>query len=272
MKGIILELIVRADYKNVRYLLKQDMVNIYKLGGTMSKNNTKSLEVSRYELKYPISFIDYARLSHLMRNMLLEDKNNKEHGYPVRSVYFDSIENTDFYEKMDGLENRKKIRLRTYEYDSNIVKLELKRKFGNAQRKQSLIVTVEDAKELLRCNYEVLKNYESDVADTLYNLMTINLVKPVVMIEYNRKAFIHPMNNIRITLDSDIRSSETDFRMFEKNVALIPINYDYFALLEVKYNGFIFKWISDILRGFELNQESYSKYSSSRIMFEEYLG
>jgi hypothetical protein len=93
----------------------------------------------------------------------------------------------------------------------------------------------------------------------------------VVFIEYNRKAFIHPMNNIRLTLDSDIRSSETNFDMFATSPILIPVENYYVAVLEVKYNEFIYKWITDLLAPYVLNRESYSKYMVSRGIFERYM-
>ena len=39
----------------------------------------------------------------------------------VRSLYFDSLEDSDYYDKLDGVMNRKKIRLRIYEAGSDYV-------------------------------------------------------------------------------------------------------------------------------------------------------
>lgn len=231
----------------------------------------KTLVVSRYELKYPINFAQYASISHTLKNVLLEDKHNGLYGYPIRSLYFDSYDDNDFYEKLGGIENRKKIRLRTYSPESPVVKLEIKMKINNSQEKRSIIISKEDAKELINLNYDVLNNYKSETGTMIYNIMKFNYLRPVVLIEYTRKAFIHPINNIRLTLDSEIKSSETDFNMFDKNPILSPVE-DYFtAILEVKYNTFIFKWITDLIAPYNLNQESYSKYMVSRGIFERYM-
>lgn len=231
----------------------------------------KTLIVSRYELKYQIDFIQYAKLNNTLKNVLLEDKHNGTTGYFIRSVYFDSYDDSDFYEKLNGQENRKKIRLRTYSPESPVVKLEIKRKIGDSQEKKSIIITKEDAKELINLNYDILNNYKSETAAMLYNIMKFSQLRPVVFIEYNRKAFIHPMNNIRLTLDSDIRSSETNFDMFATSPILIPVENYYVAVLEVKYNEFIYKWITDLLAPYVLNRESYSKYMVSRGIFERYM-
>ena len=222
----------------------------------------KTLAVSRYELKYPINFAQYASLSNILKNVLLEDKNNGQYGYPIRSLYFDSYDESDFYEKLNGQENRKKIRLRTYSPESPVVKLEIKRKIGASQEKKTIIISKEDAVELINLNYDVLLKYESETASMLYNIMKYNQLRPVVLIEYTRKAFIHPMNNIRITLDINI---------FDSSVVLIPVENYFTTILEVKYNNFIFKWLTDLIAPYELNQESYSKYMVSRGIFERYM-
>ena len=231
----------------------------------------KTLVVSRHELKYPISFEHYASLDNTLKNVLIEDKHNGLYGYQVRSLYFDSYENTDFYEKLSGLENRKKIRLRTYSPDSPLVKLEIKIKRNTSQEKKSVNILKEDAEELINLNYDVLNKYESEAAAMIYRIMKFNYLRPVVLIEYTRKAFIHPMNNIRLTLDSDIRSSETDFNMFSKDVILTPVEEYFSALLEVKYDKFIFKVLTDLITPHNVNQESYSKYMVSRGIFERYM-
>lgn len=231
----------------------------------------KFLSIQRCELKYPINFYQYAKLSNTLKNVLLEDKHNGNFGYLVRSVYFDNYSDNDFYEKLHGIEYRKKVRLRTYSPDSPTVKLEIKRKVGDNQEKKSLVISKEDAKELINLNYDVLKKYKSDMASMFYNIMKFNGLRPVVQIEYRRKAFIHPMNNIRITLDCDIRSSETDFNMFNKSPILVPAEDYYFALLEIKYNTFIYKWITDLIGIHDLHRLSYSKYTVSRGLFERYM-
>lgn len=232
----------------------------------------KTLSVMRNELKYSINYFEYTSITQKLFNVLLEDKNNGEGGYKVRSLYFDSYANTDFYAKLSGFEKRKKIRLRIYHHDDPNVKLEVKRKVGDLQEKKTLIISREDAQSLIDMNYEVLLNYESELANEIYNILRVNGLRPVVLIEYRRKAFIHPMNNIRITLDSEIKSNEVSFDFFAEDPVLAPTDYFYQAVLEIKYNNFIFGWISGIFESYNLERESFSKYMMSRGIFERYMG
>lgn len=230
-----------------------------------------TLNVSRKEMKYVINSFQYAQLSNVLSDVLIPDKNNGAFGYLIRSIYFDTPFNKDYYERVDGVENRKKIRIRTYDVNNPYVKLEVKRKFGTSQRKESLIINREDAQRLIECDYEVLLKYDNKVANTIYNIMKIDYYRPVVIIEYRRKAFIHSTNNIRITLDSEIRSNEIQLDFFNKDTVLYPL-FDYDTkVLEVKFDKFLYRWISDILGSCDVKQQSVSKYSLSRSFFENYM-
>lgn len=230
-----------------------------------------AIVVSRKELKYAISEVEYSKYVDLLSKLLKPDKSNGEVGYNVRSLYFDSAFNDDYYAKMDGLETRKKIRLRIYRTTDTEVKLEIKRKVGVNQTKSTIMIKKDDAIELIKMNYEVLLKYDEETAKRAYNIMILGQYRPKVLVEYKRKAYIHRENKIRITLDCDIRASEFDFDLFNENVYLMPTFDTYDAVLEVKFNGELFKWISDMIRGNDCVYESISKYSNSRKFFDNYL-
>ncbi|GKZ03724.1 VTC domain-containing protein [Paraclostridium bifermentans] len=64
--------------------------------------------VNRRELKYPIGETDYYKVNELFKEVLTPDPNNKSYGYRIRSLYFDSLNNDDYYAKVNGEEIRKK--------------------------------------------------------------------------------------------------------------------------------------------------------------------
>lgn len=227
--------------------------------------------VNRRELKYPIGEIDYYKVNELFKKVLTPDKNNKEYGYRIRSLYFDSINNCDYFSKMDGEEIRKKIRLRIYDTNTDIVKLEIKRKLNISQIKETTTISREDAITLINKDYSVLLKYDNQTAHSAYNIMTVQQYQPVVLVDYNRRAYIHNENNIRVTLDSDIRSNEFDFNMFSEDVIMTPIVDYYNALLEVKFDGELFCWISQALTDLDTTNQSLSKYCTSRRFFENYM-
>ena len=110
-------------------------------------------EVLRQEKKYLMSYDQFRRLDNTFEKVLHPDPHNGVSGYAVRSLYFDTLQERDFYEKEDGLEIRRKIRLRNYSPTSDFAMLEKKQKQGDNQKKRSLRVSREDAIELSRGTY-----------------------------------------------------------------------------------------------------------------------
>lgn len=237
-------------------------------------DNNKSMQylrTYRKEIKYVVSMEVANRINKELKMILKSDEHNGSDGYIIRSLYFDSYNNYDYFSKMSGNENRKKIRLRIYG-SSNTCKLELKQKYANNQLKESLVINKDDAECLLQKDYSVLKKYfdENELATRLYAMMNINLYKPVAIIDYNRIAYTYPMYDLRVTIDSDIKSSETNFNIFDKNIAMLPETKG-IAILEIKYSGKLMKFVSDILKKYNITQTSYSKYVVGRKIFSHYL-
>lgn len=75
-------------------------------------------EVFRREKKFIITLDEYYRFGGRLAEVMAQDVNNGNEGYVIRSLYFDTLEDQDFYEKEDGVEVRRKIRLRIYDPDS----------------------------------------------------------------------------------------------------------------------------------------------------------
>ena len=101
--------------------------------------------------------------------------------------------------------------------------------------------------------------------------MTMGQYQPVVVIDYNRRAYVHNENNIRVTLDSDIRSNEFEFDIFNDDIMMTPV-FDYYnAVLEVKFDGDLFCWISEALKDLETINTSLCKYCNGRKFYENYI-
>ncbi len=224
-------------------------------------------EVLRYEKKYAIPQYEVALLESLLRNVLSVDVHAREDtGYCVRSLYFDTPENKDFYEKIDGMEQRCKVRLRVYDPKDQVAKLELKEKVGDLQRKRSLEVTKEQAIELSQGNYTCLQQMESSFAQFMYAYMTEQMYIPKCIIEYKRLAFCVETNDVRLTLDRELTATEANFNLFDTQLALSPVGQFMSTVLEVKYNHFLLSYIKDLLGLHNRMQVSESKYCNSRML------
>lgn len=225
----------------------------------------KIFSVMRVEKKYEITRIQQSTLVNLLSSEMELDNNGGMEGYLVRSLYFDSIYDNDYFDKINGLELRKKIRLRIYSWDQKEVKLELKEKIGSNQKKKSLLISRRLAEEIIKGNYKELLNIETELATEFYQIMETGLYRPKCIIEYRRIAFVEETNNIRITLDSNIGTSNFCGDFFKKDLALIPVRAE--PILEVKYNGFLLSNIKHIVDFANAPEISISKYAMSRELF-----
>ena len=156
-------------------------------------------KVFRQERKFLISGEQYYRFSRQFAELFKEDSHNGKDGYMVRSLYFDTLGNKDFEEKLAGVECRRKMRLRIYSPQSRTALLEMKQKQGSNQLKRSLTISREHAEELMKGHYEVLLEYSDPFATECYGVLKTNCYIPKVIVEYKRMAFVFKENDTRIT-------------------------------------------------------------------------
>lgn len=223
------------------------------------------LDIKRREIKYTLPLSEALALADKLKSVLYEDKHNVPGGYMVKSLYLDSLDNSDFFDKLNGTQNRKKIRLRSYSNDARQVKLEMKLKSGESQQKISQIIHRQDAQRIINGDYHALDSYDTPWAKTLYANLVTQARRPTVMVEYNRLAFYHPNNEIRITVDSNIRCSEINFDLFDPHINYTPVINSGISVLEIKYTGFLFGYIEDVIKGYSKAATAVSKYANSRL-------
>ncbi len=222
------------------------------------------ISVCRREEKYPLDVTHAHYYRNVFASILMTDSFSKNGSYMVRSLYFDTPDDKDFFQKINEQNIRRKIRLRIYHPNDQSAKLEMKQKENIFQKKRSLKVSKEDALTLIDGQYSVLLNYEDDFATELYTIMQSELYQPKSIVEYQRYAFMAKENNIRLTFDSDICATESSFDLFSENLPLTPVFPLDKVIFEVKYDKFMLKYISDIISRVDARNISSSKYCLSR--------
>ena len=220
--------------------------------------------VFREEKKFLISIDESIKKSHRLSAVLAADPHNGVNGYTVRSLYFDTVYDGDFYDKLAGIETRRKIRLRCYSPKDNFAMLEMKQKQGASQLKRSLRLSREDAIRLTKADYTPLLKYSEPFAAECHALMSLRCYRPKTIVEYNRKAFIAKENKTRITFDSNIVATESNFDLFDEHLNMYPVLDKYDVVLEVKFNGFLLDYIRRMLNDINRSELSVSKYVLAR--------
>ncbi len=225
----------------------------------------------RSEYKYLISPEQALRMRKSLQTILQPDVHCVNGAYPVRSLYFDSIHHTDLHTKRSGTEMRKKIRLRVYTPEARVCKLEMKQKYGDHQRKVSVTISKEDALRLINGDFGALFPYfdQSDGAKQIYATMVLGCYRPVVLVEYERIAYTHPLFNTRICFDYRLSGSESCFDLFAATVPTVPVT-DHSVILEVKYTQKLLGYVSKVLNAYSLERLSISKYCMCRTIFEHF--
>lgn len=227
-------------------------------------------EVLRQEKKFLITLPQMYEYGAGLTKVLHEDPHNHGDGYPIRSLYFDSLDDRDFQEKEDGVEIRRKIRLRNYGAQKDFAILEMKQKQGAMQRKRSLRVSREDGMRLCRGDCGVLLKYPDPFAGECFGVMQRLCYQPRAVVEYRRKAYVAKENKIRVTFDHHIVATEACTDIFSPTLNQNPVLDPYLAVLEVKYNGFLLSYIKDMLRAVDESESSVSKYALSRGISKHY--
>lgn len=220
--------------------------------------------VTREEKKFLISLEEFRNKSHYLDGLLLQDEHNGTDGYIIRSLYFDTIYDDDFFEKLEGIETRRKIRLRIYDPKHDFAMLEMKQKQGPSQKKRSLRLDKADAESLVCGNYEVLLKYDEDFAKECYGLMNCKCYRPKTIVQYNRKAYIARENKIRVTFDNNIVATESNFDLFSENLVMYPVLDKFNVVMEVKFNGFLLDYIRQFINNINKSELSVSKYALAR--------
>src|SRR4030042_3496324 len=129
-----------------------------------------------------------------------------EGGYLISSLYFDDYNQSAFFDKLSGIRDRKKFRVRVYNYQSNVIKLERKIKRENATTKSHIQISREEYDSLLSGDVSFLRHKDDVVAKDFYLSYRTKNLRPRVVVEYRREAFIYKYGDVRITFDSSLMS------------------------------------------------------------------
>ena len=222
----------------------------------------------RHEIKFIISKQMSLVLKQRLALAMDIDKNsvNLDNTYFIRSLYFDDINSTAYYEKIDGVLYRKKYRIRMYNNDSSFIRLERKWKHNNMTSKDQLKISKENCinlltnqfdnidKELL--NHSLMKEFITDIK--VFGL------KPSVIVDYKRLAYTYPISEVRITFDEKIKSGLYNCNLFNMDRMTYDVIDNDEVVLEVKFNEVLPEHISIILQTIPMYRQAVSKFALCR--------
>ncbi|MBE6138562.1 MAG: polyphosphate polymerase domain-containing protein [Firmicutes bacterium] len=220
----------------------------------------------RNELKFYINKKDAEILKKHLALLMDVDKNSKnsDNTYLIRSLYFDDADSTAYYEKLDGIEFRKKYRIRIYNFDDSFIRLECKHKHDNKTSKDQILIDKDICSKIIEGRIN-----EIDVSGD--NLLTrfvldnnVRPLKPSIIVDYKRLAYTYPVSDVRVTFDSEIKSGLYNYNLFDEDATTYSVIEEDGLILEVKFNEFLPESIAIILTTIPSIRQAFSKFAMCR--------
>ena len=234
------------------------------------EEHSSSLLAKRYELKYRVSESTALAVQSFVRGYLDRDKYAARHAsgqYRICSLYLDSQRFDLFHETIQDKCNRFKLRIRGYDDDpESPIFFEIKRKLNSIIYKSRAKVNKDQLAPILNGYYVPADLPEKD-RKTLMQFMHYSqclLARPMVLVRYMREAYENTADSkVRITFDRQLCYKSVNTPVFTTNgPGWRPLPID-FVVLEIKFTASFPTWIKDMVRLFNLNRQSMSKYCSS---------
>jgi hypothetical protein len=229
--------------------------------------------MARLEYKYLIEYEHLDRFRSMIMPFLEGDDNAPEGDIPeysVRSIYFDTPNLRYYHEKIEGLDIRKKLRVRGYNDggEDPEVYLEIKRKNIQSVWKNRAPMKYNDIGDLFTSGdverWIITDNGIAHAADNARRFMFHmyqHSLEPIVLVSYEREAYAGRYDtSLRITIDKYLRSAifpkMGGLFSDKRTVRCLP---DHF-IVEVKFPSRMPNWIQAILGTFGARRRAVSKY------------
>lgn len=218
-------------------------------------------EKYRHELKYLCTNTELELIERRIQAVLKPDPHADENGeYWIRSVYFDDINRTCYYDNENGIDPREKFRIRIYNRSEDQISLEKKKKHRTMTQKKSCRLDYDTCMKMLR-GESLLDHFgHSELLDEWILARNQRLLKPVMLGEYVRKPYVGSLGNVRITFDRHITASRDYPALFEKDIFRISVLSTGVHILEVKYDDFLPDVLSSLIGNGHLLQNTFSKF------------
>lgn len=202
----------------------------------------------RHEIKLLLSPAEYRIMSARLSSLLMPDENAGGDGeYFIRSLYFDDASRTAYREKLSGVADRKKYRLRIYNHSDSVIKLECKEKRGDRIKKRAVSVSRKSADGMVNGDFSELYNSDDPLCQEVLSLAKGRGLAPSVVVDYDREAYVHPIGNVRLTFDKALHAGISGADIFNKELVTVPIFPDGSVIFEVKYDELLPTYIRDLV-------------------------
>jgi SPX domain protein involved in polyphosphate accumulation len=223
---------------------------------------------NRFELKYLVPVEQAAEIRDELAERMDQDPHSPVGGYGVWSLYYDSPRLRFYWEKIDGLKFRRKLRIRHYGdlaavTDDTPVCVEIKQRVNRVTQKRRITLPYGTARQL--CDGRELVEHSAQESAFVQEVLDLGVrldLRPTVLTGYQREALVgrHTDTGLRVTFDRRIRGRDRDFHFGtptpENRFTMPP----HLSVMEIKVNERTPHWITDLAARRNLNLIRVSKY------------
>lgn len=217
----------------------------------------------RNEWKHEINYCDMLILRSRLSVIAKPDPHTTDGKYFIRSLYFDTASDKALREKTDGVNRREKFRIRIYNGDSSIIKLEKKSKINGLCAKQTVLLSKSEAQATVQGDYGWMTAAKNPLTAEFYSKLTGGL-RPKTIVDYTREPFVFPQGNVRVTLDYNIRTGIKCTDFLNSDCVTVPAGESP-IVLEVKWDEYLPDIIRDAVQLPGRRVTAFSKYAACRI-------
>lgn len=218
----------------------------------------------RHEWKHEINLADKIVLQNRLAAVMKPDPYARHGQYTIRSLYFDNYRDKALYEKLNGVNEREKFRIRYYNHDPSLIFLEKKSKINNLCSKEQEVITAEEAFLIAEGRIEELADNSKPLLQELVRKMKEEGLRAKTIVDYTREPYIYAPGNVRVTLDYNIRTGLRSTDFLNPDCVTIPVPESP-MILEVKWDSFLPALIRDIVQLPGRHTSAFSKYAASRM-------
>lgn len=217
----------------------------------------------RHERKYEITYADGQILERRLPFIMQKDIHGVNGRYTVRSLYFDNLYDKALLEKINGVNNREKFRLRYYDNDTSVIRLEKKSKRNGMSCKQSASLEQAAVRRILQGDVAWLQDCENPLLQEFYMKYIQQGIRPKTIVNYTRTAFTYRPGNVRVTIDTNIRTGLYGKDFLNVDCITLPVAEPH-RLLEVKWDAYLPEVIWMAIQLGNQGEQAFSKYAACR--------
>ena len=214
----------------------------------------------RHELKFLISESEEKALQERWKPIISYDKHAGPTGYTIRSLYFDDYYEAALYDKLAGVNERQKYRIRIYDGRDDVIRLERKEKVGQYINKTGASLTLRELESLFCGNTSEFLSRSEKLCQDFYLEIVTNGLHPVVLVDYERVPFVFPYGDVRVTFDEHVRAGAWAGDLFDMDTPAYEVLPPGVCILEVKFTEYLPDVVRDLLPTADAARVAASKY------------